>query len=323
MITIDELKKFQEMELNEAKHEMMIEMEELLENHRLAVEKLKHCHQVKIESLQQRFEEEQLKFRKSDHSEKVNGSCQRARPCESMAYGNEDQNNRTIKIMKTPEKVSFRRRTIKARSTQQQQQNTSNPEAANENSKIQTSGKPTTSAIISYPTTINCTDSISTSKSSITINKIPAISTNVIASKTATGKRLAEATVKSTLSIPGNSSSLKTKRPIFIVEKEVCTDDLMIFENEEDMEKDSKKPKLIEKSSVEIANEMRLNYLQKRKELFKKIKSTNKMHDLKTLKAKNHQVVEKTVFSAKENKMVEKEIIVSNNGKMFLISNKD
>ncbi|CAF1152284.1 unnamed protein product, partial [Brachionus calyciflorus] len=184
MITIDELKKFQEIELNEAKHEMMIEMEELLEYHRLAVEKLKHCQQVKIESLHQRFGEEQLKFRKSDNSKQVNGSWQRARPWESMAYGNEDENSRTIKIMKTPEKISGRRRTIKARSTQPQQQNTSN----------------NPSAIISFPSTINCMDSISTSKSSITISKIPAISTNVIAPKTTTAK--------STLSNPGNASSL-------------------------------------------------------------------------------------------------------------------
>ena len=313
MITIEELKKFQEIELNEVKHENLIEMEELLEFQRRAVEALQHSHQVKIESLQLRFQEEMQKFVKSDHNEQVKGSCQRSRPWESMSYGNEAENSRTIKIMKTPEKILGLRRTIKAMSTQPQQPVTGNQEAGYANA--QTPGKPTTSGIVSSSTTINCRDTKSTSKSSITISKITPTSTIAMPSKTINGKQLAETSVKSTL-------SLKNKRPRSTVDKEVCTNDLMILENEDQMEKDSKKPKLVEKSSVVIANELRLNYLQKKKELFKKIKSTNKMHELNIVKAKNHQVVKKSVFSAKENRIVEKEIIISNNGKMFQISNK-
>lgn len=275
MITIEELKQFQEMELKEAKHQIMIEMEELLEFQRRAVEALQQTHQIKLESLKLRFEEELHKIRESSHSVQVNGRCQRTRPWESKSNGNQEESQRTIKII-TPEKILGLSRSLKAKSTRQQHM---------------------------VP--------------SITLED--KTTSNLIVSRTSTGKPQAPTNSESTINIIRNA-----KRSLSLVEKEqTSSNGLMGSEHENDDKMENQSKKSMVKSSVVIANEMRSSYLQKKRELVKKMKSTNKIHELKQFKAKDQKVIEKSVFCAKDNKIVEKEIIVSNNGNMFLISNKD
>ncbi|CAF1081474.1 unnamed protein product [Brachionus calyciflorus] len=93
------------------------------------------------------------------------------------------------------------------------------------------------------------------------------------------------------------------------------------LDKNDEIDQANKKQK-VDNAWIQQVNMMRLNHLRVKKDLSKKLKISNRMHENKESTAKDEKLFSKSVFCSKENKIIVKEIKICNKGQMIQISNK-